>query len=219
MYRYAKCGGSAVTKGKLCQQAASGSDHIKDLAVAAAAAVGATTITITNGATTAITADMFKDGWVYVNDVDGEGQACRIKSNTAADTDASCTLTLYSDYALTTALTTDSQVGLRKNRYDSFVVNPTTPTGVPIGVTPRDFTASYYGWLQVSGPAAVLTHGTVVVGKTVVPSISNTPVAGAVESPVLTEGTPNTGANQPVVGWVMSVAASTEYSLIDLKIE
>jgi len=213
IYRYCKAAAGAITKGKLVQQAAGPADHIKDLAVASAAAIGDKSITITNGPTTAITVDMFKDGIVFVNDADGEGQCLRIVSNTAAATGDSCVLTLQD--ALTTALTTSSQVGLRKNLCKDVIVNPTTPSGKPLGITTLDITASYYFWALVKGSAAVLTHGTVIVGKMVAPGATT---AGSVDTyPItLTEGTPNTyvPGDSPCVGIVLSVGASTEYSLI-----
>lgn len=214
VFRYTKNGAGAVTIGKLLQQAVSGADHIIDLAVAAAAAVGATSVTITNGGTTAITADMFKDGYLLINDAAGEGAVYKIKSNAAAATGASCVITLVDPIEV--ALTTSSKVGLRKNLYDSVVVCPTTLTGVPVGwVNLSSFTASYYSWIKSKGIIAALTNGTVIVGKMVAPSETT---AGAVDTyPItLTEGTPNTyvPGDCPCVGQVMSVGATEEYSLI-----
>jgi len=206
-FRYVKCGGSNIAVGLLTTGPASGADHIKDLAVAAAAAIGAKSVTITNGGTTAITANMFAGGYLFVNDVDGEGQCLRIRSHPAAATSASCAITTYDP--LTVALTTNSQCGIKKNPYDAIVVSATTPVAVPVGVTCRGLTANYYGWLQTFGPCAVLCNGTHVVGKPVEVGLTT---AGSVDV-----GAGTTGAD--AIGVCMSVGASTEYSLIFLTLD
>jgi len=213
VYRYAKCGASAITIGKLVQQAAAASDHIKDLAVAAAAAVGDTEVTITNGASTAITEDMYKDGWLYVNDEAGEGAVYKIKSNEAAATGASCVITLVDPIEV--ALTTSSEVGLRKNLYDSVIVAPTSPTGTCVGVVNHSsFTASYYAWLKTKGVAAILTNGTVIVGKK---CSRGATTAGSVDVKPL--NSVDASGQEEDIGIVMSVAASTEYSLVKIDLD
>jgi len=213
VFRYAQAGAVNLAIGRLMQQAVVTSGHTKDLAVPAAVAVGATAVTITNK-TTAITANMYEEGYLFVNDVDGEGQNCKIKSHPAESTGTgSCVITLIDEDALIVALTTSSQVGLRKNPFDDVVVNPTTITGIPVGVTPVAMTALRYGWLQIAGPAAVLTNGTVVLGKQVSPSGT---VAGAVDVRPLNSG--DTDGQEPPVGYVMSVAADTEFSLVYLTL-
>jgi hypothetical protein len=103
VYAYA---GEAITAGKVTMQAQTASDHIKDLAVAAAVSAGATQLTVTNGGSTAITASSsytgtgtavgtYEDGYLFVNDVDGEGQAWSIKNHSAASTSATLTINLF----------------------------------------------------------------------------------------------------------------------------
>lgn len=213
VYRYTKNGAVALSIARLCQESVVVSGHGVDLAVASAAAIGATTVTLTN-ATTAITANEYAQGYLFVNDVDGEGQICTIKSHPAEATGSgSVVMTLEAEDALTVALTTSSQVGLRYNPYKNVLVNPTTATGVPVGVTPISVTANYYFWLQTWGPAAVLTNGTVIVGKTVAPG-ATTP--GSVD--VYPLNSVDASGQQPVVGIVQTVGATTEYSLVYLTI-
>ena len=213
VFHYTRAGGTNLDIGKLMQQAVVTSGHDVDLAVASAAAIGDTTVTITNS-TTAITADMYKEGYLFVNNEAGEGQLCTVKSNPAESTGSgSCIITLEDEDALTVALTTSSKVGLRKNLYDGAIVNPTTPTGVPIGVTPRSVTAYYYFWLQTWGPAAVLTNGTALLGKAVRPGETT---AGSVD--VFSLNSVDADGQEPVIGWVMTVSATTEYSLVFLTI-
>ena len=212
VYRYALNGAVALSIARLCQESVVISGHGTDIVVAAAAAIGATSVTITNN-TTAITANMYKDGYLLVNDEAGEGQLCKIKSHPAATATASCVLTLYDEFALTVALTIASQVGLRKSSYQDVVVNPTTPTGIPIGVCPIAVTAAYYFWLQTWGPAAVLTNGTVIRGLTVAPGATT---AGSVD--VYPLNSVDGSGQQPVVGWVETVGATAEFSLVFLTL-
>ncbi len=213
VFHYTKAGAVALDIGKVMQQAVVTSGHTKDLAVAAVAAIGATSVTITN-ATTALVKDDYAEGYLFVNNEAGEGQICTIKTHPAEATgSASCVITLEEEDALTVALTTASKVGLRVNEYKNVVVNPTTITGIPVGVTPIAVPLSYYFWLQTWGPANVLTNGTVIRGLTVVPSGTT---AGAVD--VYPLNSVDTSGQQPVVGTVMSVGATTEYSLVFLTL-
>jgi hypothetical protein len=213
VFRYAKAGGVALNIGTLAQEAVVTTGHTKDLAVAAAAAIGATAVTITNS-TTAITANMYAEGYLFTNDAAGEGQICTIKSHCAEATGSgSCVITLEDEDALTVALTTLSEVGLRKNLYKDLVVCPTTLTGIVAGVVPCAVALNYYFWVQTWGPAAILTNGTVIRGLTCVASGTT---GGAVDvTPLNSVGT--SGQEFPV-GTVMSVAGSTEYSLVNLTI-
>ena len=228
-YAYAKAGAAGLAVGKLMQSAITAADHVKDMVVAANAAIGATSIsvTVTSGGT-AVTKDQFKDGFLFVNDATGEGQCRRIKSNTAAAAAAATTITLYNDEPLTVALVAStSEVGLVVNPYNGVLVSPTTLTGLPIGVTPIAVTANYYFWLQISGICACLTSGTVVVGM---PVYASTDAAGAVgpDAHIHVENaataytqSANTAAARAVisrVGICRQVAATTEYSLIQLQL-
>ena len=210
---YAKVGALDIATGLVVQQAVVTTGHTKDLAVASAAAAGATTVTITN-ATTAITANMYKEGWLFVNSAAGAGYAYRIKSHPAESTGSgSCVITLEDEYALRVALTTASKVGLRKHKCDGLLVAPISFTGVVVGVTVRAVTATYYCWLLKKGNGAVLTNGTVVVGKAVNRG-ETTP--GSVD--VYPLNSVDTSGQQPQLGFVQSVGASTEYSLVDFNI-
>jgi len=85
-------------------------------------------------------------------------------------------------------------------------VAPTTHTGACVGATTIDMTASYYGWFQTHGPAALLTDGTLTL---VSPAVRSDGTAGAVE--VLDS---DADAEGQVIGQVMCVSADSEYSLI-----
>lgn len=204
-FAYAKNGAVALVAGKLCQSAAPVANHL-NIAVAAAAAVDDSTITVTLGATAASVND-YQNGFLHTNDAAGEGFIYKVKSHPAANASASLVLTLYDKVRF--ALTTASEATLTKHPEKDVILCPTTLTSQPIGVPVVDVAIDNFFWIQGAGPCAVLTDGVVVVGETVVASNG---VAGAVEDFV-----PGTSLSA-IVGSVLRVNADTEYSLINLAI-
>jgi len=208
-FRYGLNGGSAITAGKLVQHVTEVAHHT-NMAATAAVSAGETAISVeTNG--TDITADQYAEGYLFVNDVNGEGQCLKVKTHLAHDhsSDPSISITCYDD--LKTALTTNSELTLMKHPYSAVVVAPTTHTGACVGATTVDMTASYYGWFQTGGPAALLTDGTITLTAPVVRSDGT---AGAVE--VLDS---DADAEGQVIGQTMCVSASGEYSLIWMQLD
>lgn len=201
------CGNAAValTAGKMVQSSAPIPNHT-NVTVSAAVAIDGKVVTPTMGAT-AVTANQYADGYMHVNDVTGEGQCYRVKSHPAALSGATCAFTLYD--ALEAALDATSQVTLVANPYKEVIIAPNAALTAPArGVPLIGVTASYYFWLQTAGPAPVLVQGTVVIGQ-----------------PVGLGGTAD-GACGPIAafttdiwGRVMQVNASTEYALIDLRLD
>ena len=205
---YGECGGTAITAGKLVQHVTEVAHHT-DMTATATVAAGETAISVeTNG--TDLTLNQYAEGYLFVNDVNGEGQCLRVKSHSAHDhsADPSVEITCYDD--LKTALTTSSQLTLMPNAYDNLVVAPTTHTGACVGATTVDMTADYYGWFQTKGPAALLTDGTLTLTS---PAVRSDGTAGAVE--VLDS---DADAEGQIIGQVMCVSADTEYSLIWMNI-
>ena len=204
-YRYVGIGGTAVTAGKLLQQPAVVSDHA-NMSATAAVAAGETAISVETGGTD-ITLNQYANGYLWVNDVAGEGQMLRVKSNPAHDhsADPSIVITCYD--ALATALTTNSQLTLLADPSNDLIVAPATETGALMGATVIDLTADYFGWAVISGPAALLTVGTLVVGNAAVRSGGTAGGVAPATDNVLME-----------VGDVMAVSANTEYSLINMNL-
>ena len=202
VYAYGKLAATAVTAGKCVTHAASIAHHF-DLTPTAGVAAGETAISVETAGTD-ITANQYKDGYLYVNDAAGEGQMLRIKSNPAHDhsADPSIIITCYDDLA--TAITTSSRVTLIPDPRSAQIVQAATTTGATLGATVVDMAASAYGWFSVSGPATILTSGTLVVGNHAVPLGA----PGAVG--------PAAGDVIQVIGTVMIVNVTTDYSLINL---
>ena len=172
----------------------------------AAVAAGETAISVETGGTD-ITLNQYAGGYLWVNDVNGEGQMLRVKSNPAHDhsADPSIVITCYD--ALATALTTNSQLTLLADPSNDLIVAPAAETGAIMGATVIDLTADYYGWAVMSGPAALLTVGTLVVGNAAVRSGGTAGGVAPATDNVLME-----------IGDVMAVSANTEYSLINMNL-
>ena len=110
-YTYCKAGVSDLNIAAPLQNAkAVHAEQDDDIVVGVAAAIGATEVYLTS--TTNLdnspnnVANDFKGGMFYVNDVDGEGQACEIEANEALSTTDDAKFTLADP--LTIALTTSS---------------------------------------------------------------------------------------------------------------
>ena len=202
VYAYGRLAAVAVTAGKCVTHAASIAHHF-DLTPTAGVAAGETEISVETAGTD-ITLNQYAGGYLYVNDAAGEGQMLRIESNPAHDhsADPSIVITCYDDLA--TAITTSSRITLIPDPRSAQIVQAATTTGATLGVTVVDMAASAYGWFSVSGPATILTSGTLVVGNHAVPLGA----AGAVG--------PAAGDVIQVIGTVMIVNVTTDYSLINL---
>lgn len=202
-FRYVKAGATALVPGKLQQGPAVVANH-QNIAVAAAAAIGAKSLTVTLGATAA-TANQYSGGLMFVNDEVGEGHTYKIKSHPAADASASLVITL--EDGIIVALTTASQVSLWPNPYNGVIVHPTTATNAAVGVAVYPITAAYYGWVQTYGPVACLNDGNTAVGLGVAPSGAT---AGAVKT---------MAATLSQVGYAPIAGVTTEYQPIFLTID
>lgn len=171
-------GATALVSGVLVQGPATiGANHI-GLAVAAAAATGATSITATLGGT-ATTANQYSGGYAVISAGTGIGQTLSIASNTATGTSGVVTLVLE-DPLSKNLDTSTSKVSLTLNPFGSsngaaitthgVIIAPSgTATGLHLGVTPGPIAASTstvanYGWIQQKGPVSCLAAGTATAG-------------------------------------------------------
>lgn len=187
-YRYVKNGGTALTTGVLLQEPAEDT-NFRSMAVNTAAAIGTYDIAVTLGGT-AVTANLFKDGLLVVESSTGIGQLFRIVSHTVqTSTTGSCTFTV--DRPLKIALTTSSQVSVRKNPYNGVIEYPiTTQTGGVVGVALYAMTASYYGWIQSGGDCAALFDTGTNTSNGVTGIVPSAAVAGSVKPAAETDASP-----------------------------
>lgn len=209
-YRYVKAGLSALVTGHLLQEPAEDT-NFRSMAVDVAAAIGDTVVSVTLGGT-AVTADLFKDGHLYVESSTGLGQQFRIISHEVqSSTSGSCNFTI--DRPLKVALTTSSQVTVRKSAFDGAIDMPTTHTGAPIGVALYAMTASYYGWIQSGGDCPVLFD----TGTNTSQSVTGVEPSSAVAGSVM----PSAGtAGDIVIGHAREiVSVDSTYGLVHLIID
>lgn len=204
-FRYGKMGAVAAVAGKVYQGRALDATNEQPsggLAVAAAA-IGATEVTLTG--TLTLAANLLAGGYLSVCVTPGQGHIYRIKGNTAVSAAANCVV--YLEDPIRVALTTSSKVIVAGHPYNGMVVEPGTPTSTIVGVAPHVIPASYFGWMQTHGPASVLFTGTGVAGKSVGSLSGGT--AGSVAPAI---------AGTNIIGTHMATGITTEYALIFLTL-
>jgi hypothetical protein len=200
-FRYVKAGAVELVPGKL-QQAPAVVSNLQNVAVAAAAAVGDTSVTLTISST-AVVANEYDGGLLVINDANGEGQTMRIASHTSGTITS---IVLQLEDPLITALTTSSEACVMHNPYNGVIVNPTTPTAKPVGVAISKIPAGQFGWIQTKGMVSCLNDGNTAAGLAVAPSQAT---AGAVKTGATTLDS---------VGSAAQAGVTTEYRLIDLRL-
>lgn len=168
----------------------------------AVAAIGSLTVTTT--VTLTATKDEFAGGFLSVVVTPGQGYTYKIKGNTAASAGV-CTFTL--EDPIVVGLTTSSRIIVAQNPYAGCIVAPATPTAAIVGVAPCIVAAGQYGWLQVTGPCAVLFTGTGAAGKAV----------GILSGGTIGSAAPAIAATN-ILGYQMATGITAEYALINLSI-
>lgn len=196
VYRYTKNAGTALAAGKLTVGATLVANHT-NIAVAVAADVGDTSITVTLGATAA-TVNQYSEGYVVINDAAGEGIAYKIADHAAAD--ASAALVIKLEDPIKVALTTSSEAVLQVNIYDQVVVSAADQADLAIGVPNVAVAIDEYFWAQTGGVCAILADEAVTAGLSLTIGSS---VVGAVEAADL--------VGEQVIGVAMSALVDTEY--------
>jgi len=172
-------GAVALAAGVLVQSEAEVTAHEK-LAMTVPAAYPATAglnqILVTNGSTV-LNQNKFAGGFVVVAAGTGIGQYLRINSHAAAANAGTFVVSLMD--AIVTTLDATSKISLVQNPYKNVIINPTTATGAPVGVSLYPLAAStaptydgtsgaltaagvqQYGLIQTRGIVSVLVDNTV----------------------------------------------------------
>lgn len=209
IYRYTKINsaGTDLIAGNLQVSLGRESNHI-NVALSAAAAVGATLVIPTVGAT-AVDANEYDEGTLVFNDVSPEGEWYFIKSHEANAGSLATDVHIYP--ALKTAATTSSEVSLIRNPWN----NPAKSQLIaeqPAGVAVQDWDVSVagFGWLKTRGLASVLvdTAGITVGYKATI----SDQVDGAV-------GVLSDLDAEFEVGQMMATGTATEFNPIYLTID
>ncbi len=210
-FRYAQAGSGTLAAGKMAMQAISIPNHDMDL-VLTAAAVGATTVTVTLGGTLA-TASQYADGYLYTNDGGGEGHVYKILSNPAAAASGSLTLTFYPGDQVKEAITGTPLGGLMVNPYKAVeVYDAGTVDGPPLGVAMREVTGSSYCWLQTVGHGVIMADASVPILGNMVRAADTQDGAGE------RVDRDEASSAQPIYGVGALIAAvNTDYGVISLQ--
>jgi hypothetical protein len=207
-FRYANFG-AAVGAGLVVSQDVSATCAAESQGTMTAAAAGATEVVVTDATTLgSATADQFAGGYLHIVDDAGEAHQYRIKSNTAASSNA-VTFTLYD--GLVVAVTTATDVAITGGLYNKLVGATGATDYIVSGVTPIAFTSGYYGWVQTRGIATVLSDGAITVGQTLMLSDN---VAGSVEALDATA----VANSHPIVGYATFAPDDTGYVGVALQL-
>ena len=202
VFRYAFTDGAAPA-GQGVQSSAAVANHDSDLAVAAAAAVGDKSVSVTLGGTAAAE-DLYAEG---------EGHVYKIRQHDAIGSGGTGTINLMDGDTIKEALVAgSSQIGLVASPYMNVIPTPGgAQTGRCVGYAPTEVADNAYFWVQTWGEAAVLADGTLVIFRPVRVSDGT---AGAVE-----EYSSQTDAEEQEVGFATNVlAATTEYQFVFLTV-
>jgi hypothetical protein len=204
-FRYAYVGAVATVPGMVYQgpaQDTTNQNPSGGLSIAAAAA-GATTVTLTSSIT--LTKNALAGGYMSVCVTPGQGQNYKILTNTAVSGAAGMVVTL--EDPIRVALTTGSKVVFQANPYNGIVVAPTTMTNCIVGVPQTIITANYYGWIQVRGAASCLQTGSGTCGTAL--GFLQGGTQGSLAPAI---------AGTPILARALGTNVTGEYDLVDLCI-
>ncbi len=217
LFRHARSGGTTLAVGQVVMQAAEADTaNWQGLAVAAAVAASAQAISLIIGGT-AIVANQYADGYLYVNLSAGVGSVYKIKSHSSGAAAATIAFTLADgDIVRVAAVAASSKAGLRENEYAKTLLRPagTAFVGINVGIPPVAVTASYYYWAQRRGIAtAKAAATTVTIGEKV---SCDTTTAGSVTIAAIVAAT---ASQYNVIGTAVNVGAASTYVLVYLELE
>ena len=146
--------------------------------VVAAYAAGTTDIQITLAGKSA---NAFDGGYLHITDDAGEGYNYRIKESSATDatTSGKVDITLYD--GLVVALATTSDIAITGSLWNQVMGASSGTNYIVSGVTARVMQASYYGWVQTTGVATILSDAAVAAGDNLTLGDDGT-IVGAVQT-------------------------------------
>lgn len=227
IYAYGKASATAMVAGYLYeggQYAGTADLEILDLLACDTAAVGATTVIVTMGVTTACNQYDFDEGYVFTasSASAGVGEVYKIKTASTAAAGATTTIVLYDNDKLNTAiLGGTTTVGLHPNEFDMLHAVPaTTVRYAPCaGIPPVAVAASSYCWVQRRGVATAIMAATIsIIG---LPVTANTAVAGYVGVwTAAASGAAASWVDEDPIGYSLNPAGTAaNFSLIYLTLD
>jgi hypothetical protein len=208
VYHYGGIGGVAAVAGSLYQSSAPVAGNLSQ--TPAAAAIGATQVTIT-AITTTVTANQYAEGYLGVDTTPGQGIMYGISSHPAATGGNPLVLNLYPDESIQVALTASSRVGLMANAYSGLIITPTARTAIIAGWPNVSAALSTFCWIQTYGPVQALINGTPTITA---PVVNSGTTAGAVDLWT----TAAAAVVVTLVGEAMQVGVSTKNNFVFARI-
>jgi hypothetical protein len=223
VYRYVEFGGTTVGGGVVDSEVpAAAHDNLDGSGILQGASMNAGSklleIKGPGSGSDDVIANEYAGGQLLVEEDTGDGYSYDIEVHEALDiSDSAARMLVQIKHGLAVTIDATSNLALLKSSYQEVIISPATvnvarPVGVSVGVGAD----GSFGWVQVRGPAAVLTEDTVVIGREVYPSDLND--TSAVSAALMTDGTPPTFLNPPI-GTVMFVGDNEQFSLIYLLFE
>ena len=206
-FRYVKAGTSDLVVGTLIDAPATDTSNFANMAVAANAAAGSKTISITSGV--AVTAGKFVNGTVTINAGAGLGYTYTIKSHNVLTVAGTLILTLDDSETVQIALTSAaSKVTILINPWNGVKIHAQTEDSVPLGVAVAPIVAGQYGWIQTRGTVSCLGDGSAA-------AIGNLVAASTTTDGCITGGV----ATLATVGIAIVASVSTEKRPIFLTLD
>lgn len=212
-FRFALNGAALLVAGDVLQAPVPVANHVLQTP-ATAGVVGDQALAVTLGGT-AVTANQYQDGGLATDLGTGFGYFYPFAAHgtVALSTSTGAIMQFKRGVTLQVAVpTTANSVSLTLSPYSGVLQSATTLGSQPVGVAVKPIPASgtppatpQYGWIQVGGPAAVTTIGTVVIGSNVM--VPTTTAGGCA---------PVAAGTTPVIGTVIRVATTTNKSTIQL---
>jgi hypothetical protein len=212
VFRYSHFGAAVTYGGTVVSTDVSGSETVENALVPVASASAATTtdglagykyIEITEPS---ITTDQFAGGYLTVIAGTGRGYTYRIRGNTScnlSDAPASGNIRMELYDKLQASLNAASDINVIGCPYSNLIGALVGTDEVPVGVTTRGMTATYYGWVQTKGVCAVQvnTTTTCAIGDILVlAAVAGTGEIGTVASMGQYATSKAILANEPLVG-------------------
>lgn len=224
VFYYAKNAGAAIDRGTVCVDPAVVTNH-KSVAWASGGAAGATSVTLTLGATSAAE-NLYEDGYLIGIDNssgDASGQLRIVESHPSASSSGTVTVTLKD--AIESAFSTSDEVSLIPNKFGGVTTSTGAAVDLVVGVpqfdVPAGSTTAQYFWLQTWGPAAVAGDGSAfTAGSPVTLATATTADAGQMTLLVLDLDATADATALPVIGHVIDGGdtSDADHRLVDLRI-
>ena len=149
VFRFAQAGAADLVAGDCLQAAAQVADH--QTMTPAAAAIDATSISVTPGATTGA-ADLYAGGFAIIETTPGLGYSYPIKTHLAIAASTLFVVQLARGVKIQVALTASSRVTLQASPFKNVIQSPvTTLTNAVVGVATYPITTVEYGWIGRNG--------------------------------------------------------------------